>query len=226
MISEERLRQAAGAAVLALADSLPAPEECRHEFSPGFERRMRKVLRRGNHPTVYRGLRRVASFLLALLLSGSVWLTVDTEAREAVFGWISERVEGAYHYFFRGERTSQDYLTGYTLSKIPEGYHKEDVFETDSYTETTYVETTTGRYLSLGWLHPSTETETPELFFLTGDMEREQAQVNGRAAEFYRDDTGNNANVIVWRDEERATLLYLSGYFDKESLIDLAENVK
>lgn len=226
MISEERLRQAAGAAVLALADSLPAPEECRHEFSPGFERRMRKVLRRGNHPTVYRGLRRVASFLLALLLSGSVWLTVDTEAREAVFGWISERVEGAYHYFFRGERTSQDYLTGYTLSKIPEGYHKEDVFETDSYTETTYVETTTGRYLSLGWLHPSTETETPELFFLTGDMEREPAQVNGRAAEFYRDDTNNMANVIVWRDEKRDTLLYLSGYFDKGSLIGMAESVK
>ena len=226
MISEERLRQAAGAAVLALADSLPEPEECQHEFSPGFEQKMRKVLRRGNHPTVYRGLHRAACFLLALLLSGSVWLTVDTEAREVVFGWISERVEGAYHYFFRGERTSQDYLTGYTLSKIPEGYHKEDVFETDSYTETTYVETTTGRYLSLGWLHPSTETETPELFFLTGDMEREQAQVNGRAAEFYRDDTGNNANVIVWRDEERATLLYLSGYFGKESLIDLAENVK
>ena len=226
MISEERLRQAAGAAVLALADSLPAPEECQHEFSPGFEQRMRRVRRRGNHPTVYRRLRRAACFLLAILLSGSVWLTVDTEAREVVFCWISERVEGAYHYFFRSERTSQDYLTGYTLSKIPEGYHKEDVFETDSYTETTYVETTTGRYLSLGWLHPSTETETPELFFLTGDMEREQAQVNGRAAEFYRDDTGNNANVIVWRDEERATLLYLSGYFDKESLIDLAENVK
>jgi hypothetical protein len=226
MISEERLRQAAGAAALALTDCLPAPEECQHEFSPGFDRRMRKVLRRGNHPTVYRGLRRVASFLLVLLLSGSIWLAVDTEAREAVFGWISERVEGAYHYFFRGERTSQNYLTEYTLSKIPEGYHKKDVFETDSYTETTYLETATGRYLSLGWLHPSTETETPELFFLTGDMEREQAQVNGRAAEFYRDDTGNNANVIVWRDEERATLLYLSGYFDKESLIDLAENVK
>ena len=226
MISEERLRQAAGAAALALTDCLPAPEECQHEFSPGFDRRMRKVLRRGNHPTVYRGLRRVASFLLVLLLSGSIWLAVDTEAREAVFGWISERVEGAYHYFFRGERTSQNYLTEYTLSKIPEGYHKKDVFETDSYTETTYLETATGRYLSLGWLHPSTETETPELFFLTGDMEREQAQVNGRAAEFYWDDTGNNANVIVWRDEERATLLYLSGYFDKESLIDLAENVK
>ena len=60
MISEERLRQAAGAAVLALADSLPEPEECQHEFSPGFEQKMRKVLRRGNHPTVYRRLRRAA----------------------------------------------------------------------------------------------------------------------------------------------------------------------
>ena len=97
MISEERLRQAAGTAAMAIADSLPAPEECQHGFSPGFERRMRKVLRRGNHPSVYRGLRRAACFLLALLLSGSVWLTVDTEARDIVFGWISERVEGAYH---------------------------------------------------------------------------------------------------------------------------------
>ena len=226
MISEERLRQAAGAAALALTDCLPAPEECQHEFSPGFDRRMRKVLRRGNHPTVYRGLRRVASFLLVLLLSGSIWLAVDTEAREAVFGWISERVEGAYHYFFHGDGTSQKQVVVYALSKIPEGYRKEDVFEADNYTETTYVETGTGRRLSLGWLHLSTETATPELFFLTGDMEQEQAQVNGRAAEFYRDDTGNMANAIVWRDEERDTLLYISGYFDKKFLIGLAQNVK
>ena len=225
MISEERLRQAAGAAALALADSLPALEECQHEFSPNFERRMGNVLRRGNHPAVYRGLRRVASFLLVLLLSSSVWLAVDTEAREAVFGWISERVEGAYHYFFHGTVTSQKQAENYALSEIPEGYREDDVFETDGYTEIAYVETATGRYLSLGWLHPSTETATPELFFLTGDMEREQAQVNGCAAEFYRDDTGNMANVIVWRDEERDTLLYISGYFNKEALAGLAENV-
>ena len=226
MITEERLRQAAGVAVLALADSLPAPEECQHEFSPDFDRRMRKILRRGNHPAVYRGMRRVAGFLLVVLLSCSVWLAVDTEAREAVFGWISERVEGAYHYFFHGDGTSQKQVVGYALSEIPEGYRKEDVFETDRYTETTYVETGTGRYLSLGWLSPSTVTATPEMFFLTGDMEREQTQVKGRTAEFYRDDTGNMANVIVWRDEKNDTLLYISGYFDKESLIDMAESVK
>ena len=64
------------------------------------------------------------------------------------------------------------------------------------------------------------------MIFLTGDMERELVQVKGRTAEFYRDDTGNMANVIVWRDEKNDTLLYISGYFDKESLIDMAESVK
>ena len=226
MISEERLRQAAGAAVLALADSLPAPEECQHEFSPGFEQKMRKVLRRGNHPTVYRRLRRAACFLLAILLSGSVWLTVDTEAREAVFGWISERVEGAYHYFFRGERTSQDYLTGYTLSKIPEGYKESNQIETEEYSIKIFVEASTGNYLTLGWLHPSANTVEPELFFFTGDMEQEMVQVNEQSAEFYWDDTGEKGNVIVWRDGKTDTLLYISGYFNKEKLTNLAEDVK
>ena len=226
MISEERLRQAAGAAVLALADSLPEPEECQHEFSPGFEQRMRKVLRRGNHPTVYRRLRRAACFLLAILLSGSVWLTVDTEAREVVFGWISERVEGAYHYFFRGERTSQDYLTGYTLSKIPEGYKESNQIETEEYSIKIFVEASTGNYLTLGWLHPSTGDEEPEIFFLTGAMKKELVQVNEQSAELYLDETGEKGNVIVWREEKENTILYISGYFDKEALIDMAESVK
>ena len=140
--------------------------------------------------------------------------------------WFSERLEGTYHYFFHRDGASKTQVVKYVLSEIPEGYRKEDVFETDRYTETTYVEAETGRYLSLGGLHPSTETATPEMFFLTGDMEQEQAQVNGRASEFYRDDTENMANVIVWHDEERDTLLNISGYFDKGSLIDLAESVK
>jgi len=32
--------------------------------------------------------------------------------------------------------------------------------------------------------------------------------------------------MIVWRDEKNDTLLYISGYFDKKSLFDMAESVK
>ena len=44
-----------------------APE---HIFSPAFERRMKKLLRRGRHPVWYKALRAAACLLLALLLSG------------------------------------------------------------------------------------------------------------------------------------------------------------
>ena len=46
MISEERLRTAARAVSQAMIDSLPEPEDCHHDFSPEFERKMKKLLRR------------------------------------------------------------------------------------------------------------------------------------------------------------------------------------
>ena len=223
--SEKALQVAAKEVSLALVDSLPEPEKCQHIYSPGFERKMAKLLRRARRPALTRGLRNVACFILAVLIGGVVWLTVDTEAREAFFGWVSERVEGAYHYYFHGAGASKKQIERYDFAEVPEGYQEEDIYETDSYTEITYVETATGKYLSLGWLHPSTENATPEIFFLTGDMEREEVRVNGCPAEFYRDDTAKMGNVIVWRNEEADTLLYISGFFDKEFMIEMAENV-
>ena len=42
MISEEMLKKAAAEADQAIRDSLPAPAECEHEFSPSFQRKMRR----------------------------------------------------------------------------------------------------------------------------------------------------------------------------------------
>ena len=79
MISEERLRQAAIVAGKAYTDSIPAPESFYHNFSPAFERKMRRVLRRGNHPVVYRVLQRVAGLLLTIVVSGSILLSVNAD---------------------------------------------------------------------------------------------------------------------------------------------------
>ena len=40
MISEEMIKNAATEADQAIRDSLPAPAECEHEFSPLFQRKM------------------------------------------------------------------------------------------------------------------------------------------------------------------------------------------
>ena len=226
MISENRLRQAAELSVQALADSIPDPAEFHHEFSPRFERNMRQVIRRANHPRAYRSLYRVAGFLLAIIVSSSVWLAVDAEAREAFFGWIGERVDGAYHYLFRGDGTTQKQVAQYSLSQIPNGYGEGRAIEMEEFTEKIYVEAATGNYFSLGWLRPSESVEEPEIFFLTGDAEPEMVQVNGQPAEFYRDESGKTGNLIVWRDTDVGTLLYISGFFDEATLIRMAESVR
>lgn len=224
MISEEKLRRAAEQHIRTLADSLPEPEECRHEFSRQFEQKMEKVIRRANHPAAYRAMHRAAGFILALLIGSSVWLTVDAEAREAVFGWISDQVNGAYHYFFSGEVQPQKHEMEYTLSEIPAGYREEDTFKLDNYAEIVYVEETTGNYLTLGWIHPQ-QNGTGELFFDsdTNELTLEYVRVNGRSAEYYCDQSGGN--VIVWQDKDTDTLIYIFGFFDRETLIGMAEGV-
>ena len=115
MISEERLRTAARAVSQAMIDSLPEPEDCHHDFSPEFERKMKKLLRRSRHWGLYQGLKRAACFFLVLLLSSGAFLTVNAEAREIVFGWVSEKFEDAQRYFYPGKTSSSvDIAVSYT----------------------------------------------------------------------------------------------------------------
>ena len=52
------------------------PEEP-HTFSPAFERKIKKLLRRGRHSVWYKALHAAACLLLALLLSGCAVLAVS-----------------------------------------------------------------------------------------------------------------------------------------------------
>ena len=44
MLSEELLKQSAEELALALIESLPKPEQCQHQFSEEFERKMQLLL--------------------------------------------------------------------------------------------------------------------------------------------------------------------------------------
>ena len=50
MISDNDLRKAARAREKALLDAMPAPEDCPAAFSPGFERKITRLIRRVDHP--------------------------------------------------------------------------------------------------------------------------------------------------------------------------------
>ena len=76
-----------------------APE---HTFSPSFERRMKKLLRRGRHPVWYKALHAAACVLLALLLSGCAVLAVSPAAREAFAGWVRSVYYDTLVYTYTG----------------------------------------------------------------------------------------------------------------------------
>ena len=64
-----------------------APE---HSFSPAFERKMKKLIRRTDHPVRHRLAQAVACLLLAALLSGCSLLAFSPTARNALAGWVRE----------------------------------------------------------------------------------------------------------------------------------------
>lgn len=108
MISEEMLKKAAAEAEQAIRDSLPAPAACKHEFSPSFQRKMRRAFRKAKHPIIYKFPKYVASFVLVAILTSSIWLTVDAEVRAAFFAWVREQYETFIEYRFAGDTTQND----------------------------------------------------------------------------------------------------------------------
>ena len=70
MISDERLCKAAQQAEKAFLASLPEPKDCKATFSPAFERKMKKLVKRTDHPIMYWIQKSVACLILILLLGG------------------------------------------------------------------------------------------------------------------------------------------------------------
>lgn len=108
MISDEMLKKATAEADQAIRDSLPAPAECEHEFSPSFQRKMRRTFRKAKYPVIYKLPKYAACFVLVVVLASSTWLTVDAEARAAFFAWVREQYETFIEYGGIYEKNKND----------------------------------------------------------------------------------------------------------------------
>ena len=100
MITDEMLYSAAAKSNTAFVKYMEEgyDPENQHTFSAKFERKMKRLIRKADHPLLYRGLRGVASILLAILIGGGTWLAVDVEARAAFIGWLREVYDNIFAY--------------------------------------------------------------------------------------------------------------------------------
>lgn len=221
MITDEMLAQAAAELADAINASLPAPEECHHQFSAKFERKMKRLIYRTNHPIQHRILRSAASILLVILLGFSSVLAVSVEAREAVFGWVREQYESFYEYFFEGDPDEVESTTYYP-GWMPDDYVYQTTLEIDGGEVLIFLN-------QEGAIAQFTYSTSPEnMSFLLEEVECEHrvVSVNGINGDLYVPYDNSLAREIVWVSNDSNTIFCVSALISEDDLLKIAENIE
>lgn len=219
-MNEEELSRAAARAAELLNEALPKPEDCNHTFSPRFRRKMRHLLFRQNHPVLTRALQSAAVlFLTITVLFGSL-LTVSTDAREFVSGWVKTRIETIYHFYYEGDAAQAD-STEYVLGWIPDGYTIIDIFELPN--EKWYTYASEDNNFTLTFLY-SADSSDADIFLLNADCAEKEVMVNGMPATLYIP-FNDDSPAIVWEDREKSVFFLITAQVSEDALIKMAENI-
>lgn len=222
MITDEMLRAAAAKTNDAHVKYLEQDydPDHQHEFSPGFEKKIKKLKHKADHPVFYRSIQRVASILLALLIGGSTWLAVDIDARAAFFGWIKEIYETYVVYIFESDTPHNAGNADYRPAWLPEGYSESFVDDTEDTIFVAYSNNE-GQMMTFSYIHDPDET--------TWLVDRNNAivtqiRVNDNVAELFISTDVNNASAIMWSTADN-TAFYVSAFLKDAELIRIAESV-
>lgn len=220
-MNEEELSRAAARAAELLNEALPRPEDCNHTFSPRFRRKMRHLLFRQQHPVLMRGLQSAAVlFLTITVLFGSL-LTVSTDAREFVFGWVRGQFGSGFIYTFDGDAAPSE-IPQYCLGWIPDGYTQDFTSELEGGKILIYGNAEGKQML---FAYSSASTGTVFALHQTDDCIQEDVSINGMTGTIYISPRENEPSAIVWIDPERNIVFDIGAVVDPQALIKMAENV-
>lgn len=223
MISEEMLQISAARSCEIYAAQLEAgyDSEDAHQFSDEFEKKIKKLKHKADHPVFYSVMRYVASVALVILIAGSAWLTVDVEAREALFGWVKGIYKTYFVYRYRDYSEEHTSTTDYRPTWLPSSYSEFSSYETNS-TITVVFTDADGSGLVMHYIH------NPRSADWLVDIEHSEIKsttVSGKPAELLIATDSDTANAIMWIAEDN-TAFYLSGFLSEEELKRIAESIR
>lgn len=221
MIHKDKLSASAAKATMAIIDSLPAPGECSHEFTPRFQKKMQRTIRRAKHPIIYNIPRRVACFIIAAIIIGSTWLTVDADARTEIFAWIREKYEEFIEYRFVGKPSSEKEKTDYELTWLPDGYTEIDRLITEDGCTIIY-----SHDVSLIQFVYSTGADADSLFVGDFNGEVQTIQIGEFIADFYQAQNNSQSSTVVWMSAQKDTLFSITTSLPKDIIIELCKSVQ
>lgn len=222
MITEEMLREAAEKA----SEALTAYYERDYdpdkplEIPPEFEKKIERLKRRAKHPVFYKTMNRVASIALAILITGSAWITVDAEARAAVVGWVKDIYETYFVFRHDGTTDTNAESADYRPTWIPDGYSEFKVNASETRTVVIY-DNEAGEMIRFSFIQDPDETDW---FIDVSQAGIKNATVNGNKADLLIAQNPEEANAIAWISDD--TAFYVTGFVDENDLIRIAESVK
>jgi len=176
---------------------------------------------RKSKPQFNTWLSKVACVFLVVLLTGSAVLTFSVEARAAFFGWVREQVETYYMYFFEGNAAVTE-PAKYELGWMPENC----IFVTSYETAGGEVYIYTDERDTLIQFTYTSEPDNEKVYVDYAEYTEKQVTINGNTASLFIAPSEDNTDGIVWTDPNTNTLFFISGHFDQETFIKIAENVK
>lgn len=207
-------------------EEMPSEEKLSEDealtFSPAFERKMKRLIRRADHPIRYRIAQIAACLLLAALLSGCTVLAVSPEARAAFVGWVRETYETWFVYRYTGEEQPPSENTVYAPTWVPDGYKLTTAPEAGTHSTAIY-ENPEGDIIIFNC---SMNTESINLQIEHGNTQLISVNVGDVSADLYLDSTSGNVNYLVWEDDNSQMIFWIASTLDGETMVKIAESVE
>ena len=167
-------------------------------------------------------LRRVAAFFLTALVGVSAWLAVDTQAREAFFGWVKEAYEHSIVYRIMPTGTAE-VLPHCELTYLPKGFGAwPEIYEDETLYTCIYEDSATGSDFIIFFMLLNGELQTE----LLTNQQPEHLLINGVNAEYYGPSEESDTSNLLWIDEEMGVFCTLQGLIPKEEMLRIAEGME
>lgn len=247
LISDEMIRKAAFEVDQAILDMFPDDGEYDHVFSPSFERKMERLIRKEKHFTAYRFLKRVACVFIAFLLAASMTVASNSKVRAAVLDWVEEHFGQFYHYFFVGEDVNRGIdetgeigetgatedvgategttvpigLPEYSLGWVPEGYSQVDMFSVQDGVTCIYLSDSM-QMIQFTYVYGD---DGQEVFTGVGEYEQKFIANGNLYAELLLALDSSDSNVITWVSDNGMVRFAITGFLDEATLIKMAQGL-
>ena len=226
MIREDVLQRAAGLANDALVAALEQGYDplAQHEFSAGFEQKMRRLMRcAAVRAFLLRAAQCAACLLLALFVGGSVLLSVNGEARAAFAGWVKELRDSFFVYDYEGSAMPGAEPVEYELGWLPEGYTEYSAITVQEGSVTKiYYNSEIGSILTFKY---SYNPDRINWFTETDQSIVELYIVNDSLANILLPQEKGNPITILWTRIDTNITFSISAILEEEELLRLAESV-